>query len=159
MLLSDQLNAKYSIVPFFGTETLRYLNHFERACSAHWEIFLQILLKPAIWKKELDLRVRFVALAEFQKYYCVKLFNWADKTFSLKVVKKTFNDSCTFMAMSSVHCTTVPHCKENTIYVLPEKKLRGLSPNVHIHISVSDLYSSMIGPPDFLQHNRHMNVQ
>ncbi len=31
------------------------------------------------------------------------------------------------------------HCKENPIYVFPEKKLRGLSPNFHIHISESDL--------------------
>jgi hypothetical protein len=33
------------------------------------------------------------------------------------------------------------HCKEISIYVFPEKKLlRGLSPNIHIHVSVSDLY-------------------
>ncbi len=32
------------------------------------------------------------------------------------------------------------HCNENPIYVLPEKELRGLSPNFHIHVSVSDLY-------------------
>ncbi len=25
------------------------------------------------------------------------------------------------------------HCKENPIYLLPEKKLRGLSPNFYIH--------------------------
>ncbi len=29
------------------------------------------------------------------------------------------------------------HHKENSIYVLPEKKLRGLSPSFHIHLSVS----------------------
>jgi hypothetical protein len=32
------------------------------------------------------------------------------------------------------------HCKEISIYVFPEKELRGLSPNFHIHVSVSDLY-------------------
>ncbi len=32
------------------------------------------------------------------------------------------------------------HCKENPIYVFPEKKLRGLIPNLYIHLSVSDLY-------------------
>jgi hypothetical protein len=31
------------------------------------------------------------------------------------------------------------HCNENPIYVFPEKELRGLSPNFHIHDSVSDL--------------------
>jgi hypothetical protein len=32
------------------------------------------------------------------------------------------------------------HCKEIWIYVFPEKELRGLSPNFHIHVSVSDSY-------------------
>ncbi len=34
----------------------------------------------------------------------------------------------------------IPHCKELWIYVFPEKELRAaLSPNFHIHVSVSDL--------------------
>ncbi len=45
------------------------------------------------------------------------------------------------------------HCKEISIYVFPEKKLRGLSPNFHIHVSVSDLSIPTIGPPIFLQQN------
>ncbi len=32
------------------------------------------------------------------------------------------------------------HCNESPIYVFTEKELRGLSPNFHIHVSVSDLY-------------------
>ncbi len=40
------------------------------------------------------------------------------------------------------------------IYVFPEKKLRGLSPNFHIHVSVSDLYIPTICPPIFLEQNR-----
>ncbi len=33
------------------------------------------------------------------------------------------------------------HCKLISIYVFPEKELRGLSPNFHIHaVSVSNLY-------------------
>ncbi len=46
------------------------------------------------------------------------------------------------------------HSKENPIYVLPEKKLLDLSPNLQIHVSVSDLYIAMIGPHIFLQQNR-----
>ncbi len=50
-------------------------------------------------------------------------------------------------------------------------ELRGLSPNFHIHVSVSDLYIPKIGPHIFLQQNRqtdlgnikiahrHMNVE
>jgi hypothetical protein len=39
-----------------------------------------------------------------------------------------------------------PHCKEIPNYVLPEKELRGPSPNFHSHGSVSDLYIPAIGP-------------
>jgi len=46
------------------------------------------------------------------------------------------------------------HCKENPIYEFPEKKLRSLSPNFHVHISVSDLHIPRIGPPMFLLENR-----
>ncbi len=49
------------------------------------------------------------------------------------------------------------HCKENHIYVFPEKELRGLIPNFHIHVSVGDLCSPRIGPHIFLQQNRQTN--
>jgi len=46
------------------------------------------------------------------------------------------------------------HCKENPIYVFPEKELRGLSQNFHhIHVSVSDLFVPAIRPPVLLQEN------
>ncbi len=45
-------------------------------------------------------------------------------------------------------------CNENPIYVFPEKELRSLRPNFHIHVSVSDLYIPRIGPHIFLQQNR-----
>jgi hypothetical protein len=38
--------------------------------------------------------------------------------------------------------------------VFPENELRGLSPNFHIRLSVSDLYIPRIGPHIFLQQNR-----
>jgi hypothetical protein len=46
-----------------------------------------------------------------------------------------------------------PHCNENPIYVFPENELHGLSPNFHIHLSVSDLYSPRISTYIFLQQN------
>jgi hypothetical protein len=46
------------------------------------------------------------------------------------------------------------HCKEDPNYEFPEIKLRGLSPNFYIHISVSDLYIPTIGPSIFLQQNK-----
>ncbi len=38
------------------------------------------------------------------------------------------------------------HCKEIGIYVFPEKELRGLSPNFHIHVSVSNLLYNVYIP-------------
>ena len=43
------------------------------------------------------------------------------------------------------------HCNENSIDVFPEKELRSLSPNFHIHVSVSDLYILTIDLPNLLQ--------
>jgi hypothetical protein len=49
------------------------------------------------------------------------------------------------------------HCNENPIYVFLFLELRGLSPNFHIHVSVSDLHVPMISPPIFLQQKRQTN--
>ncbi len=46
------------------------------------------------------------------------------------------------------------HCNENPIYVFPEKELRSLYPDFHIHVSVSNLYIPVIGPHIFLQQNK-----
>ncbi len=39
-----------------------------------------------------------------------------------------------------------PHCNEDLIYIFLFWELRGLSPNFHIHVSVSDFYIPRIGP-------------
>ncbi len=54
------------------------------------------------------------------------------------------------------------HCNENPIYVFLFCELGGLSPNFHIHVSVSDLHIPRIGPHIFLQQNRQFergNIQ
>ncbi len=62
-----------------------------------------------------------------------------------------------FLCFISLH-SLIPkehlHYKEIWIYVFPEKELRGLSPNFHIHVPVSDLYILTFGPPIFLLQNR-----
>jgi len=42
------------------------------------------------------------------------------------------------------------HCTENSKQIFPEMKLRGLLPNICIHVSVNDLYIPTIGPAIFL---------
>jgi hypothetical protein len=49
------------------------------------------------------------------------------------------------------------HCKEIYDLCFPRKELRGLRPNFHIHVSLSDLDIPRIGPPIFLQQNRPTN--
>jgi hypothetical protein len=44
---------------------------------------------------------------------------------------------------SSLFCNL--HCNENPTYVFLFWEKRGLSPNFHIHVSVSDFYSPRIG--------------
>jgi hypothetical protein len=63
------------------------------------------------------------------------------------------------------------HNTKNSKQIFPEKELRGLSPNFHIHVSVSGLYSTTIGLPILLKENmrtdprnieianRHMHVE
>jgi hypothetical protein len=46
---------------------------------------------------------------------------------------------------------------ENPNYVFPEQELRGLSPDFHIHVSVSYLYIPRIGLHIFLQQNRQID--
>ncbi len=41
------------------------------------------------------------------------------------------------------------HCKENAIYVFLVWELCGLSPNFHIHLTLSDLNIPRIGPSIF----------
>jgi hypothetical protein len=49
------------------------------------------------------------------------------------------------------HCLKAPtlqrHNTENSKQIFPEKELCGLSPHIHIHVSVSDLYVPTIGLP------------
>jgi hypothetical protein len=40
---------------------------------------------------------------------------------------------------------------KNSKQIFPEMKLHGLVPNFEIHVSLSDLYIPMIGPPNLLQ--------
>jgi hypothetical protein len=51
-------------------------------------------------------------------------------------------------------CTLQRHNTENSKQAFPEKELCSLSPNFHIHASLSDLYIPTIGLPILLQENK-----
>jgi hypothetical protein len=59
----------------------------------------------------------------------------------------------TTMGHSGTLASLQRHNKENSRQIFPKKELRGLSPGFHIHVSVSDLYISVIGLPILLQEN------
>jgi hypothetical protein len=53
-----------------------------------------------------------------------------------------------YMESASLFGSTLQiHNTENSKQIFPEKELRGLSPNFHIHVSVSNLYIPTIGLP------------
>ncbi len=66
-------------------------------------------------------------------------------------------DMCVCVWTTGVEVYTVQssiHSNEHPSYVFLFWKLRGLSPNLHIHVSVSHLYISRICPHIWLQQNR-----
>jgi hypothetical protein len=56
--------------------------------------------------------------------------------------------------MRNSYCCGMAYALQQKIYIFLFWELRGLSPNFHIHVSVSDLYIPTFGPPIFLQQNR-----
>jgi hypothetical protein len=50
------------------------------------------------------------------------------------------------MVMLTNKSKTKPHCTGNSVYIFLFWELRGLSPNFHIYVFVSDLYIPRIGP-------------
>ena len=66
-------------------------------------------------------------------------------------------------ALTGIHCFI--HCQEPTVNtppfkeIFPKKELLSLSPNFHIHVSVSDLYIPRISPHIFLQQNRIIRIR
>ncbi len=65
---------------------------------------------------------------------CSALFLFKTK----KVINLQGLSHCLVMTIMKMY--TILHCKEISTYVFPEKELRGLSPNFHHHVYVSDLY-------------------
>ncbi len=73
-----------------------------------------------------------------------------------------------FKKVARVYSTLQRHNTKNSKQIFPEKELCGLSPKVHIHVSVSDLYISTIGllqenmwtdPENISTAQRHMHVE
>jgi hypothetical protein len=52
--------------------------------------------------------------------------------------------------LRKIPCTAKTKC-QNFKQIFPEKEYRGLSPNFHIHVSVSELYIPTMGLPFLLE--------
>ncbi len=65
-----------------------------------------------------------------------------DSYFKGTVLKKTLTIGrrCAVLSCDNINCNG------NSVYIFLFLELRGLSPNFHIHVSVSDLYIPRIGP-------------
>jgi hypothetical protein len=60
---------------------------------------------------------------------------------SCGTILETVNHRKTQEIQCTAYCiTTTVHCKENPIYVFLFWEMGSLSPNFHIHVSVSDLF-------------------
>ncbi len=91
-----------------------------------------------------------------------------------KVGGQSENRGKKFWSIEGSAYTLQRHNTENSKQIFPEKELFGLSPNFHVHVSVSVLYIPTIGLPILLQKNmwivdrsweylnrsnRHINVE
>jgi hypothetical protein len=84
---------------------------------------------------------------------------WLDSTISISSQVTRTSQSNPTSHINNTNTTDITtaiatHCNKKSIYVFPEKELCGFSPNIHIYVSVSDLYIPRIGPNIFLQQNR-----
>jgi hypothetical protein len=71
-------------------------------------------------------------------------------------VQMSFANVAVSVPVSSIICPVqlCSYCNENTIYLFLFWEFRGLSTNIRIHVSVSDLYIPRIGLHIFLLQNR-----
>jgi hypothetical protein len=65
--------------------------------------------------------------------------------------------ACRYIPRPSSDMDTEHYTDEKTIYVFLFWEMRGLTPNFHVHVSVSDLYIPRIGPHLFLEQKRRID--
>jgi hypothetical protein len=65
----------------------------------------------------------------------------------------TYQEKHKYWDVTFWHPSLQRHNTENSKHIIPEKQLRGLSPNFQIHVSVSDLYIPAIGLLILLKEN------
>ncbi len=122
-------------------------------CKSHNKVlFAYRTLKYAHWMKSFDYPCQFLIKIKSKVVY--KCFLLKDRQSRMKwTILQIFFLS--FSCIVHVHCPyMIPlvfevHCNGNSVYVFLFWELRGLSPNFHIHVFVSDLYIPRIGPHIF----------
>jgi hypothetical protein len=81
----------------------------------------------------------------------VKRFVVANKKILFHLMVKPRTTSGRRTTRKNFHSSLKRHNTENSKQIFPENELCGLSPNIHIHVSVSNLYIPTIGLPFLLQ--------
>jgi hypothetical protein len=113
---------------------------------ASWRIFLRTSLGWSDHNLKKDLN------AVFWKYFiqlttCVSYYPYMfNSSWQLNHQSQLIEQPIMATSLDVFLCYTIIHCNGNSEYILLFWELRGLSPNFHIHVSVSDLYVPRIGP-------------
>ncbi len=138
-----RLSGSFLLLPFICQGAPCHPHSMCMCCTALQSCLpiLAAIDKLLSWNKFWILLARFVILFLFNIFstrHMLVCFCFLIPYVTMKVL--TFN-------------STRPHCNKNSIYIFPENELSGLSPNFHIHVSVSDLhvYIPKIDPPIFMQ--------
>ncbi len=147
---------------------LRGLSQKVQLCTAHGaqktlEIYINSIFKQLYLRAFNVLEINFTTCWAFLSYFFTPLCNRnkADRTAPLPVSwldwrrKEPNFNPVTREEWRDPGCAALQRQNtENLKQIFPEKELSGYSPNSYIHVSVSDLYITLIGLPILLQENR-----
>ncbi len=95
-------------------------------------------------------------IIQYRKQFSIYVFRKKIQpsfTYSINKIfpKKSYNVLSGVIYSVDKYSTLQRHKTENWKQIFPEKELRSLSPNFHIHVSVNDLHIPMLGLPILLQ--------
>ncbi len=143
----------YFMWPLFLVDLLNFLFFSSGSCSGIFSQGFSLNRQPHTYESSFQKVSRFLESVSLTVYdagivFYIKIFcGWGLKCDCLVVMYKLLVYSGLLMLWSALQFCTKRNNTENSKQIFPEKGLRGLSPNFHIHVSVSDFYIPAIGLP------------